>query len=217
MRAQGLICVVTDRTRLAPSEPLTQQLRSLVRQARAAAVAGADLLQIREPGLPDALLYRLVEDCREQTLDSSMAIVVNDRLDIALAAGADGVHLKESSIPILEARRLAPEHFLVSVSVHDPKAAGVASRAGADFVIFGTMFPTASKAHGHVTASLEGLAAAVAASTVPVLAIGGIDHRHVADVARVAAGVAAIGWFATTDERRLTDVVRQARSSFDSA
>lgn len=214
-RRRGFVCVVTDRFRLRPHATITEQHAALVAQARAAALAGADLLHIRERDLPDRDLLELVREITEAVADRGPRVLVNDRLDIAMAAAADGVHLRADGIGPAAVRRLAPR-MIVGQSVHAHAEAGAAAGAGADFVVLGTLFPTASKPHGHPTVGLETLRAIAAGLAVPVLAIGGINQTNVEAVARVgAAGVAAIGWFATTDEEQMRSAVLAARQPFD--
>lgn len=211
LRDRGLVCVVTDRARLSPSAPLDRQLDALVEQACAAAAADADLFQIRERDLPDGVLLSLAGRIGGAVRGSDLRVLVNDRLDVALAADAHGVQLREDGLPVREVRRAAPAGFLIGRSVHDVNAAEEAARGGADFVLFGTMYPTESKAPGHRRATLEDLGAVARACKAPVLGIGGIGPANAAEVARIAAGVAAIGWFATTDAVRLSEAVRLAR------
>ena len=132
---------------------------------REAAAAGVDLVQIREPDLETRELCRLVERCLEAAAGLPTRIVVNDRADVALVAGAHGVHLRADSYAADRVRAIAPSGFIVGRSVHDPdEAAAVASSGRLDYIIFGTVFASASKAPGHTTAGIEGLVAAAAAA-----------------------------------------------------
>jgi thiamine-phosphate diphosphorylase len=142
-----------------------------------------------------------------------MRVLVNDRLDVAIAARAHGVQLKGAGIGDAAARHLAPAGFLIGRSIHSVEEA---VRTAADFLIFGTVYPTASKGPHQTVTGLEPLAAAARAASVPVLAIGGIDATRAPDVARVADGIAAIGWFSTIDRAKLAEAVREAREAFDS-
>jgi thiamine-phosphate pyrophosphorylase len=122
-------------------------------------------------------------------------VVVNDRLDVALACGAHGVHLRTDSIPPSLARTLAPAGFLIGRSVH---SAGEASQLAAhvDYLIAGTVFTSASKPSGHVPLGVAGLRAIVRSVRVPVLAIGGVTSERIAELGGSgAAGIAAIGLF----------------------
>jgi thiamine-phosphate diphosphorylase len=196
------ICLVTDRSRLPPPSPDAvadlPALGPLAERLTLAGQAGVDLLQIREPDLSAAELSALVHEVRTRLVDAGAGarIIVNERVDVALAAEADGVHLKSDSIPTALVRRHVPAGFLVGRSVHSVDEARAAEADGADYVIFGTVFPSGSKPRGHRAAGLDALAGVAQAVRVPVLAIGGISLNTVAAAAEAgAAGVAAIGLF----------------------
>jgi thiamine-phosphate pyrophosphorylase len=219
-----MICLVTDRRRLATGAAPSAARACLVAQARHAADAGVDLIQLRERDLEAGALAALVTDLLAATLGSPTRIIVNDRLDVALACGAGGVHLRGDSIPIEAARRLAPAGFLIGRSVHGVNDA--IGAAGADYLIAGTVFTSASKPAGAPLIGIEGLRAIVRAVPRPVLAIGGIDDARVGEVAAAgAAGFAAIGWFMASHADadvtgcrvvELRQSVKHARSRFDS-
>jgi thiamine-phosphate pyrophosphorylase len=225
----GTVCLVTDRSRL-PAVPVSAEdppdearlLEPLLERLGLAADAGIDLLQIREPDVSGRGLFDFVQRLRQRTEGTAAKLIVNDRLDVALAAEADGVHLKEESIPTPLVRRIVPAGFLVGRSVHGLEAARKAEAEGADYLIFGTVFATGSKPAGHRTAGLEGLRAVAGAVRIPVLAIGGISLNTAALAAAAgAAGVAAIGLFfdgagPPDDLRgRLTETVASVRRSFE--
>lgn len=192
---------MTDRTRA-----------DVVAQARRAVDAGIALIQIRERDLEAAPLAALVSAVMACARGSATRVVVNDRLDVALACGADGVHLRGDSIPVADARRLAPAPFLIGRSVHS--AAEAAAAAGADYLIAGTVFPTASKPGVAVLGS-DGLRTIVRASAAPVLAIGGVTLERFAEIAATgAAGIAAIGLF---HDASLHEIAAAARAAFDTA
>lgn len=190
-------CLVTDRRRLSPdARSFADARRSLVEQARRAAAGGVDLIQVRERDLEGADLAALVAEMLAATRGSATRVVVNDRIDVALACGADGVHLRADSVSVAEARRLLPPPRLVGRSVHSVQEAVAAS--GADYLIAGTVFPSASKSTrpSAELLGIEGLRAIVSATEVPVLAIGGITPDRIERVlAAGAAGIAAIGLF----------------------
>ncbi|MBX6377161.1 MAG: thiamine phosphate synthase, partial [Clostridia bacterium] len=162
----------------------------------AAARGGAWAVQVRERDLPAAdllSLVRAVVAAVREVAGETVPVLVNDRVDVALAAPADGVHLPERGLPVREARRLLGDRALVGASAHSPAAAAAAAAAGADFVVFGHVFETASKA-GLPPRGLAELAAVCAVASVPVLAIGGIGPERVpAVLAAGAAGVAVRG------------------------
>lgn len=209
-----MICLVTDRGRFA-REPEEE----LVLQVRAAAAAGVHLVQVRERELATRDLLHLVGRCVEAARGTSTRVLVNDRVDVALAAGAHGVHLPANGLPPSRLRRLVPPGFIVGRSVHDAdEAARVAADGGVDYLIFGTVFPTSSKP-GAAAVGVVALRAAVAAAPVPVLAIGGVTLDRLSGIAATgAAGFAAIGLFAVAGPdslARLQVVVRQASLAFD--
>jgi thiamine-phosphate pyrophosphorylase len=223
------VCLVTDRSRL-PPVPITQDgpldearaLAPLLERLGLAAEAGIDLLQIREPDVSGKTLYDFVHLLRRRIEGTSARLVVNDRLDVALAAEADGVHLKEESIPTASVRRIVPAGFLVGRSVHDVEGARKAEAEGADYLILGTVFASGSKPAGHRTAGLEVLRAAAGAVRLPVFAIGGISlNTATLAAAAGAAGIAAIGLFfdgagPPDDLRgRLAGTVASLRRAFD--
>jgi thiamine-phosphate pyrophosphorylase len=200
-----ILCLVTDRRR-----------RSVIEQTRDASRAGVDLIQLREPDLAAAALSSLAARLADVTRDTATRIVVNDRLDVALTCGASGVHLRGDSIPPSQARAMSPHGFLIGRSVRAVDEAIQAARH-ADYLIAGTVFPTASKPGLHEHLGVDGLAAIVKAVPIPVLAIGGVTMDRMDAVARAgAAGVAAITLF-DADADTLSLTVRDARRRFDSA
>ncbi len=198
------LCLITDRRRAA-----------VVEQCRAAVAAGIDLIQVRERDLDAAALAELVAGLVRMTRGTATRVVVNDRLDVALACGADGVHLRGDSIAGARVRAVAPAGFLIGRSVHRvDEAVGVARDV--DYLIAGTVFPTSSKPGLETFLGLAGLAAIARAVSVPVLAVGGVTLDRIGPVADAgAAGVAAIGLF-VEEGARVAEVVREVRRRFDS-
>jgi thiamine-phosphate pyrophosphorylase len=190
-----MLCLVTDRRRLSsPDAAFDVAARRVVEQARWATGAGIDLIQVRERDLEGAQLAIVVDGCVRVSRGSGTRIIVNDRLDVALACGADGVHLRHDSITLEAVRRIAPAGFLVGRSVH--VAADAALAGAVDYLIAGPVFPTASKPAGTPWLGLGGLAAIVQAAAAPVLAIGGMTRDRLDEAAAAgAAGIAGIGLF----------------------
>lgn len=189
--------------------------------AERASEAGVDLVQIREPQLGDGALLALVRRVADAVDRNRTAVLVNDRSDVSMAAGADGVHLRASAMPASRVRAIAPARFLIGRSVHSAGEARDAEADGAvDFLIFGTVFPSAGKPAGHPVAGIAALADVCSAVRVPVLAIGGMRPDRAAECAAAgASGVAAIGMFEEADRRgggSLQDLVRRLRQAFDS-
>jgi thiamine-phosphate pyrophosphorylase len=213
-----IICLVTDRRRLgtpaAPAHPV------LIDQITRAARSGVDLVQIRERDLAGRALYDLSCRVMEATAETGVRVLVNDRFDVALAAGAAGVHLRGDSFGAPEVRAQAPGGFLVGRSVHSAdQAAAAAAGGGLDFLLAGPVFATRSKPPGARLLGLDGLAGIVASVSLPVLAIGGIRVDGVSRVAAAgAAGIAAIDLFATPGSAgaSLENTVREVRKRFDS-
>jgi len=193
---------------------LAESGRDLVTRTTAAAGAGVHLIQIREPGLEAGSLASLVRLCLRAVAGTRARLIVNDRLDVALVTGAHGVHLRASSPPARLVRSATPRGFLVGRSIHsETDAVRVSDEGGLDYLLFGTVFPTPSKP-GTAGAGMAGLRAAVEATSLPVLAIGGVDGDRVADVAQAgAAGFAAIRFWAGP-ERDLSRAVVTANAVF---
>jgi thiamine-phosphate diphosphorylase len=189
-----MICLVTDRRRLSTGEDAGDRLVDLV---AAAARAGIDLIQVRERDLDARRLIALVHRCVGAARGTSTKVLVNDRADVADAAGAHGVHLRGDSIAATAIRSLLGDG-VIGRSVHGADEAAEVSRSGSvDYLIFGTLYQTASKGEGRPLASLDELRAACrAAAGVPVLAIGGMTVERAADATRAgASGIAGIGLF----------------------
>ena len=192
--ARPVVCVVTRVRGTAGSAERERLLERLT----AAAAAGATLIQVRERLLSDRDLLAFTQDLVSRLEPTGAGVLVNDRLDVALAAGAHGVHLKSDGPGAADVRALAPPGFIIGRSIHsEGEATAVSREGGLDYLLFGTVFRSESKPEGHVPAGLEALARACAATVLPVVAIGGIELECAPDVARTgAAGIAAIGLFA---------------------
>jgi thiamine-phosphate pyrophosphorylase len=160
--------------------------RSLVDLA--AKLEGVDYLQLREKDLTGRELYHLALDIK-QVLPPGTRLLINDRLDVALAAGADGVHLGENSLPPAVARRLLGPEKIMGVSVHSVTAAREAEKAGADYLLFGHIFPTASK-EGIPPRGVGSLREVVASVGIPIIALGGINAANARQC--LAAGVRGV-------------------------
>ncbi|PKL63380.1 MAG: thiamine phosphate synthase [Methanomicrobiales archaeon HGW-Methanomicrobiales-2] len=184
--------------------------------ARRAVAGGADVVQLRDKRFSGRDLLDAAFAIREVTLDVGALFIVNDRLDVALAAGADGVHLGESDLPIEHARRIAPPGFIIGASVGSVAAAVRARAGGADYVALSPTFATASKddaGEGHGLAMLSAVRAAV---SLPLIAIGGITPDNVGDVIAAGAdGVAVIS--AVVGEDDVTAAARDLRARIAAA
>jgi len=203
--------MITDRRRLGSDgeDRLAGRVGTAVR-------AGVHLVQVRERDLDGGPLLRLVARCVDAARGTRGRILVNDRVDVALAAGAHGVHLRADSVAASRVRRIVPPGFLIGRSVHSvSQAMRTAEDGGTDYLIFGTVFPSTSKP-GQAAAGATALAEVVAATTLPVLAVGGVTVATAADVARAgAAGIAAIALFAHGSDDDLHTAVAAVITAFD--
>lgn len=203
---------MTDRLSLAGAPGPAVNL--LLQRIEQAAKAGVDWIQIREKDLSGRELTNLVGQAIPRVA-SGTAVLVNDRVDVALVTGASGVHLGERSLPLSEAKkfvgqRLAGKKFLVGVSAHSLEGATQAAHEGADYLIFGPVFATPSKAGFGQPQGLQRLGDVCHRVTIPVLAIGGITLENARDcMAAGAAGIAAIRLFQDADD--LNHLVEELR------
>jgi thiamine-phosphate pyrophosphorylase len=170
LEAARLYVITPDRT--------PDQVVSLT---RAVLRGGADMVQLRHKTLARVDLLDLARSLRDVTNQAGALFIVNDQVDIALIAGADGVHLGPDDMSIGAARRLAPEGFLIGASASTPDAAQSARAAGADYIGSGPAFATPVKKEKTVIGP-AGVAAVAAAVGVPVFAIGGIEEANVAQL-----------------------------------
>ncbi len=182
-----LLCYITDRHGVGDGN-----LLPLIEQALA---AGVDLIQIREKDLGTRPLLALAEVAVEKAGGTATRILVNDRLDVALAARADAVHLPGHGFPVAEVRRAYPK-LLIAASCHDLDELRAAEIGGADFAVFGPVFAPLSKTSERPPVGIQKLAEAARAVKIPVLALGGITVENAAECLRTgAAGLAAISLF----------------------
>jgi thiamine-phosphate pyrophosphorylase len=180
------VLVITDR-RLAGA-------RGVAGVVEAALSAGARAVQLRNKGESARQLLAIGSELRALTRKANALLFVNDRLDVALALEADGVHLGPDDLPVAALRAVAPPGFLIGRSADDPVVARRAVAEGADYIGCGTVYATTTKADAGAVIGLAGLGRVVAAVRVPVVGIGGITAERAAEVARTgAAGVAVVG------------------------
>jgi thiamine-phosphate pyrophosphorylase len=161
---------ITDRHTLPPGQTL---LDSIARNLRI-----VDQIQIREKDLSAHHLYALVKAALALPNPRKVAILVNTRVDIALATGASGAHFPAGSPSPRTWRKSAPSNFLIGVSCHTPEEVRIAAEEGADYAVFGPVFAPLSKSSGLAPRGLEGLAQAVKAASIPVFALGGVTKEN---------------------------------------
>jgi thiamine-phosphate pyrophosphorylase len=219
-----ILCYVTDRKGLGSGDD--DDIEALLKRVAIVAAAGVDWIHIREKDLSGKELSSFIRAAVAQTKQINerngqpTRIIINDRLDVALSEEAGGVHLGEHSLPVPDVRKWLDEKpdlagrgkFLVGVSCHSVQAAVNAARAGADYIFFGPVFATPSKAQFGAPQGLQRLAEACSFITIPVLAIGGITRDNAANCFSAgAAGIAAIRLF--QDAENLALLVAELRGS----
>ena len=210
-RENPILCYVTDRRGLSVRAGVTAET-ALVEKIAAIAAASIDWVQIREKNLPGRELAALTREAVARR--SGARIIVNDRADVAITEGAGGVHLGETGLPIADVARVASRgDFLIGASCHSLEGAKAASDNGADYIIFGPVFATPSKANFGEPQGLKKLAAICGAMNVPVIAIGGITLENAGEcIAGGAAGIAAIRLFQdANDPARIVSSLKKLR------
>jgi len=153
--------------------------------------AGVSILQLRVKSLPPVDFLELAKDARTATRAHDCKLIINDRIDIALACHADGVHLGQDDLPLSTGRALMGEK-IVGISTHNLDQAHAAERNGADYIGFGPMFGSATKVTGYEARGLEMLQQIRRAVKLPIVAIGGITEKNVREVWQAGADSAAI-------------------------
>lgn len=192
------LCLVTDRTQC--------EGRLLVDVVDAAVSGGVNMVQLREKDLPSNQLYALALELRRATQGRAL-LMINDRIDIAMACEADGVQLGEEGLPVETARRLANGKLLLSRSVHSLEGAINAQKSGADMIVLGTIFPSGSHPCG-ATGGLDLVRDVSNRINIPLLAIGGITKENIGQVIEAGTSGSAV----ITSITRSTDPENAARS-----
>ena len=165
--------------------------RDLLTVVGQALQAGVRAVQLREKDLPTRDLYHLAGKVLAMTRAAGAALLVNDRVDVALALSADGVQLTRRSLPPREARDILGARKLIGVSCHSPAEVREAEEGGADFVVLGPIFETPSKAPFGPPLTTDIVRQARAITSLPILAIGGINAVRIPEV--MAAGADGVG------------------------
>ena len=171
-------------------DPALAPGRDELQVARAALDGGARLIQLRDKTREKGLQLPVAEALQRLCRQRGALFIVNDHVDLALAVGADGVHVGQKDLPVAVVRRLAPE-TLIGCSTNDPEEARRAEADGADYVSVGRLFPTGSKDDTR-PATAETLRAVKAAVSLPVCAIGGINESNIDAVIAAGANMAAV-------------------------
>jgi thiamine-phosphate pyrophosphorylase len=205
--ARPITYLITGGETSSATGPESEAFRRLLALVRAAAEARITLVQLREKELTGRALFELASAAAHVTRESGTRVLVNDRADIARAAGCDGVHLTTNSLEASDVRRAFGEEFLIGVSAHTFEEARAAREGGADFAVFGPVFDTPSKRAYGPPVGLGALTkAALELSPFLLVALGGVGEGEVKKVLRAgAAGVAGIRLFA--DGQNLARIV----------
>ena len=166
---------------------------SHVEIARKVAEGGADVIQLRDKARTEKDMMSIALQIGEITRSSGIMFIINDRLDLALASGADGVHLGHEDLPVPFARRISPKGFIIGASVRTVQDALIAESEGADYLALSPIFDTGTKSDAGPGKGLEKLKEIKSAVSIPVIAIGGIGKNNVRQVMDAGAdGVAVI-------------------------
>src|SRR6267143_5993683 len=195
--SKPILYLITRGATTEAETPESEEFQRILHQVSAAVIAGIQLIQIREKQLTARVLFELTAEVVNIARGTSTKVLVNDRADIAAGAGADGVHLTLRSLEADVGRKTFGPNFLIGVSTHSHVEARRERDAGADFVVFGPVFPTQSKKEYGPPLGIGKLSeVAHELAPIPVLAIGGVSNDNAGECLRAgASGVAAITLF----------------------
>jgi len=182
----GKICIITDTQ--------VQKKYSHIEIAKLAIKGGADIIQLRDKFLSTSELIDTAKKISLLCKKSNVIFLVNDRVDVALVSGADGVHLGQEDIPIKDARKLLGKNKIIGGTAHNMREALACEKAGADYIGYGHIYPTASKHKPDKPKGTAKLKEIVNRIKIPVIAIGGITQENLSDVVKTGVhGAAFIG------------------------
>lgn len=209
-----IIYLITSGATTVQTTPASDEFVDVLKLVAAAVAADVSLLQIREKNLSARVLYELTTRAAELTRGSKTGLLVNDRADIAKAAGADGVHLTTRSLAAAVVRRTFGADFVIGVSTHSIDEVRAARDANADFAVWGPVFETESKrSYGEALGTARLAAVVQDVTPFPIVALGGITTDNVVDCVDAGAyGIAGIRLF--TDPEGLPQTVNLIRGSF---
>ena len=201
------IYLITD------AAPCSQPIERFLREA---ITGGVGMVQLRERGMSDARLLDVASRCAEICRAEDIPFIVNDRVDIALACGADGVHLGQNDMPITSVRSLVGENSIIGLSTHSPEQIEEAATLAPDYIGVGPIHETPTK-EGRKAVGVQLVSYASQHAAQPWFAIGGLDPGNVAEVVRAGArGVSVLRWVGqavdpTAAVRELLDRIEEAR------
>jgi thiamine-phosphate pyrophosphorylase len=219
--------LITDRKLAAAHGGLPAVVETVLSAASAIAGPGAVALQLREKDLDARALYELARELRPRCSRFGAPLLINDRIDVAMAMDADGVHLPSNSFAVPDARALLGPSRLIGISTHEATEVAAAARAGADFAVFGPVYDPVSKAAYGPARGPESLTAACrVAAGMPIYALGGITPARVHELGAMMAlqehlrptGVAVIGAVFAADEPTMAtrELIRTLMGCFPS-
>lgn len=186
MKKIGRLCVITDTT--------VQKRYSQYELAKMAVKGGADMIQLRDKFLPTSELIQVAVKISTYCKKHKVLFLVNDRVDVAMIAGADGVHLGKQDIPVPEARKLLGRNKVIGGTAHSLSEARLREKEGADYIGYGHIFPTASKHKPEKPKGTAELGKIVRKIKTPIIAIGGIGIKNISEVMQTGVfGAAVIG------------------------
>jgi thiamine-phosphate pyrophosphorylase len=195
--SKAILCLITPGATTESTTVDNPEFKQIIEQVSAAVAAGIDLVQLREKRLSARVLFELTRQTVALTRGTATRLLVNDRADIAAGAGADGVHLTTRSIDAATIRRTFGNKFVIGASTHSVEEARTARTDGADFIVFGPVFETASKREYGAPVGVEELSNVTQElADFPVLALGGVTMDNFALCLNAGArGVAGISLF----------------------
>ena len=171
---------------------LHSQGRNNIEVAREILTSGVPILQYREKGKKVRIMYEECQVLRAMTQQHGAMFLINDHLDLALAVGADGVHIGQDDLPLSKVREIVGPDLLIGVSTHSPAQAEAAVRGGADYIGVGPLFATKTKIDVCEPVGLDYLKYIVKNLTIPFVAIGGIKEHNLAEVIKLGARTVAL-------------------------
>lgn len=183
-RKIGKLCVITDTA--------VQKKYSHVEIARIAIKGGADVIQFRDKSMPTGEMIETAKKIKKICSKAGALFIVNDRVDVALLADADGVHLGIEDIPVKEARKLLGKNKIIGGTAHSLREANEAEKNGADYIGFGHIYHTASKIKLTPPVGIKGLKKAVKNINIPIFAIGGIGLTNIKEIIQTGVNGAAV-------------------------
>jgi thiamine-phosphate pyrophosphorylase len=203
-----LLYLVTD-----PDLSLGRPEGEIVRRAVA---AGVTMVQYRDKNTTTKQMIEKTRLMAEICRPAGIALIVNDRLDVAMAGGADGVHLGQDDMTLPDARRIVGEAFIIGISVTTIEEAKEAEEDGADYLGANGVFPTGTKSDLGKPLGLEGVSQLAAAGTLPIVAIGGINDQNAGEIISAgAAGVAVVSYIVSAEniEEQCEAILKVLRNS----